>query len=73
MISLQTRRHKSKQTFVQMIKLGTRTAAWMYLTNFGESTLQDVITELEPDLLQTGPSIILAQVWTAPLRPFPDC
>jgi hypothetical protein len=33
-----------------LIKFATRIPAFMYLTDFRENTLQDVITKLEPDL-----------------------
>ena len=44
--------YKSKRTLVQekLIKFATRIPAFMYLTDFRENTLQDVITKLEPDL-----------------------
>jgi len=32
-----------------LIKFATRIPAFMYLTDFRENTLQDVITKLEPD------------------------
>lgn len=43
---------KSKRKLVQekLIKFATRIPAFMYLTDFRENTLQDVITRLEPDL-----------------------
>jgi predicted house-cleaning noncanonical NTP pyrophosphatase (MazG superfamily) len=43
---------KSKRKLVQekLIKFATRIPAFMYLTDFRENTLQDVITKLEPDL-----------------------
>ena len=46
---------KSKRKLVQekLIKFATRIPAFMYLTDFRENTLQDVITKLEPDLFQT--------------------
>src|SRR4029078_588762 len=34
----------------KLIKFATRIPAFMYLTDFRENTLQDVITKLEPDL-----------------------
>jgi hypothetical protein len=45
--------YKSKRKLVQekLIKFATRIPAFMYLTDFRENTLQDVITRLEPDLL----------------------
>jgi hypothetical protein len=44
--------YKSKRKLVQekLIKFVTRIPAFMYLTDFRENTLQDVITRLEPDL-----------------------
>jgi hypothetical protein len=34
----------------KLIKFATRIPAFMYLTDFRENTLQDVITKLEPEL-----------------------
>lgn len=47
--------YKSKRKLVQekLIKFATRIPAFMYLTDFRENTLQDVITKLEPDLFQS--------------------
>ena len=47
--------YKSKRKMVQekLIKFATRIPAFMYLTDFRENTLQDVITKLEPDLFKT--------------------
>lgn len=47
--------YKSKRKMVQekLIKFATRIPAFMYLTDFRENTLQDVITKLEPGLFQT--------------------
>lgn len=44
--------YKSKRKLVQekLIKFATRIPAFMYLTDFRENTLRDVITRLEPDL-----------------------
>jgi hypothetical protein len=44
--------YKSKRKLVQekLIKFATRIPPFMYLTDFRENTLQDVITKLEPDL-----------------------
>ena len=46
--------YKSRRKLVQekLIKFATRIPAFMYLTDFRENTLQDVITKLEPDLFQ---------------------
>ena len=47
--------YKSKRKLVQekLIKFATRIPAFMYLTDFRENTLQDVITKIEPVLFQT--------------------
>src|SRR6185437_21555 len=44
--------YKSKRKLVQekLIKFATLIPAFMYLTDFRENTLQDVITKIEPDL-----------------------
>jgi hypothetical protein len=44
--------YKSKRKLVQekLIKFATRIPAFMYLTDFRENTLQDVITRIEPEL-----------------------
>lgn len=44
--------YKSKRKLVQdkLVKFATRIPAFMYLTDFREITLQDVITKLEPEL-----------------------
>jgi hypothetical protein len=49
------REYKSKRKMVQekLIKFATRIPAFMYLTDFRENTLQDVITKIEPDLFLT--------------------
>lgn len=46
---------RSKRKLVQekLIKFATRIPAFMYLTDFRENTLEDVITRLEPELFQT--------------------
>lgn len=46
------REYKSKRKQIQekLIKFATRIPAFMYLTDFRENTLQDVITKLESDL-----------------------
>lgn len=46
------REFKSKRKLVQekLVKFATRIPAFMYLTDFRENTLQDVITKIEPDL-----------------------
>lgn len=47
--------YKSKRKLIQekLIKFATRIPAFMYLTDFRENTLQDVITKLETDLFLT--------------------
>jgi hypothetical protein len=47
--------YKSKRKMVQekLIKFATRIPAFMYLTDFRENTLQDVITKIETDLFLT--------------------
>ncbi len=44
--------YKSKRKLIQekLIKFATRIPAFMYLTDFRENTLQDVITKLEPEM-----------------------
>ena len=51
-LSEEEKEYKSKRKRVQekLIKFATRIPAFMYLTDFRENTLQDVITKLEPDL-----------------------
>lgn len=46
--------YKSKRKLVQekLIKFATRIPAFMYLTDFRENTLKDVITKLEPELFR---------------------
>ncbi len=54
-LTKEEREFKSKRKQVQekLIKFATRIPAFMYLTDFRENTLQDVITKLEPDLFLT--------------------
>jgi len=51
-LSDEEKEYKSKRKLVQekLIKFATRIPAFMYLTDFRENTLQDVITKLEPNL-----------------------
>ena len=53
-LSDEEKEYKSKRKAVQekLIKFATRIPAFMYLTDFRENTLQDVITKLEPDLFR---------------------
>ncbi len=52
LINDEEKEYKSKRKLVQekLIKFATRIPAFMYLTDFRENTLQDVITKLEPEL-----------------------
>ncbi|MFN4944396.1 MAG: GIY-YIG nuclease family protein [Akkermansiaceae bacterium] len=54
-LSDEEKEYKSKRKMIQekLIKFATRIPAFMYLTDFRENTLQDVITKIEPDLFQT--------------------
>jgi hypothetical protein len=54
-LSAEEKEYKSKRKQIQekLIKFATRIPAFMYLTDFRENTLQDVITKLEPDLFRT--------------------
>ena len=56
------REYKSKRKMVQekLIKFATRIPAFMYLTDFRENTLQDVITKIEPDLFRTVTGLTVA-------------
>ncbi|MCC7438561.1 MAG: DEAD/DEAH box helicase family protein [Armatimonadetes bacterium] len=54
--------YKSKRKLIQekLIKFATRIPAFMYLTDFRENTLQDVITKLEPELFLTVTGLTVA-------------
>ncbi len=54
-LSDEEKEFKSKRKKIQekLIKFATRIPAFMYLTDFRENTLRDVITKLEPDLFLT--------------------
>jgi hypothetical protein len=54
-LSDEEKEYKSKRKQIQekLIKFATRIPAFMYLTDFRENTLQDVITRLEPELFLT--------------------
>ncbi|MFN3594915.1 MAG: restriction endonuclease, partial [Thiobacillaceae bacterium] len=60
-LSAEEKAYKSMRRLVQekLIKFATRIPAFMYLTDFRENTLQDVITRIEPDLFRavTGLSV----------------
>jgi hypothetical protein len=53
-LSDEEKEYKSKRKQIQekLIKFATRIPAFMYLTDFRENTLKDVITKLEPDLFK---------------------
>lgn len=54
-LSDEEKEYKSKRKQVQekLIKFATRIPAFMYLTDFRENTLQDVITKIEPELFRS--------------------
>jgi hypothetical protein len=54
-LSEEEKEYKSKRKLVQekLIKFATRIPAFMYLTDFRENTLQDLITKIEPKLFET--------------------
>lgn len=51
-LTAEEKEYKSKRKLIQekLIKFATRIPAFMYLTDYRENTLQDVITKLEPEL-----------------------
>jgi hypothetical protein len=53
-LSAEEKEYKSKRKQIQekLVKFATRIPAFMYLTDFRENTLRDVITKLEPDLFK---------------------
>mgnify|MGYP006279048195 CR=1 FL=1 len=53
-LTAEEKEYKSKRKMVQekLIKFATRIPPFMYLTDFRENTLQDVITKIEPELFQ---------------------
>ena len=54
-LTAEEKEYKSKRKQIQdkLIKFATRIPAFMYLTDFRENTLVDVITKIEPDLFKT--------------------
>ena len=54
-LSDEEKEYKSNRKKIQekLIKFATRIPAFMYLTDFRENTLHDVITKLEPDLFKS--------------------
>lgn len=61
-LSEEEKEFKSKRKLVQekLIKFATRIPAFMYLTDFRENTLQDVITKIEPDLFKVVTGLTVA-------------
>ena len=54
-LTAEEKEYKSKRKQIQekLIKFATRIPAFMYLTDFRENTLKDVITKLEPELFKS--------------------
>jgi len=54
-LTAEEKEYKSKRKQIQekLIKFATRIPAFMYLTDYRENTLQDVITKLEPEMFRT--------------------
>ncbi|WP_230281042.1 GIY-YIG nuclease family protein [Croceicoccus sp. Ery15] len=61
-LTAEEKEFKSKRKLVQekLIKFATRIPAFMYLTDFRENKLQDVITKLEPDLFHAVTGLTVA-------------
>lgn len=61
-LTAEERDYKSKRKLVQekLVKFATRIPAFMYLTDFRENTLQDVITKLEPGLFLSVTGLTVA-------------
>ncbi len=53
-LTAEEKEYKSKRKLIQekLIKFATRIPAFMYLTDFRENTLKDVITKIEPELFR---------------------
>jgi len=51
---------KRKQIQEKLIKFATRIPAFMYLTDYRENTLRDVITKIEPDLFKRVTGLTVA-------------
>ena len=66
-LTAEEKEYKSRRKLVQekLIKFATRIPPFMYLTDFRENTLQDVITKLEPDLFLavTGLTVRTSTSW----------
>lgn len=61
-LSAEEKEYKDKRKKIQekLIKFATRIPAFMYLTDFRENTLQDVISRIEPDLFKTVTGLSVA-------------
>lgn len=61
-LSDEEREYKSRRKEVQdkLIKFATRIPAFMYLTDYRENTLQDVISRIEPELFQAVTGLTVA-------------
>ena len=61
-LTAEEKEYKSLRKKVQekLIKFATRIPAFMYLTDFRENTLTDVITKIEPDLFRTVTGLTVA-------------
>lgn len=61
-LSAEEKEYKSKRKQIQdnLVKFATRIPAFMYLTDFRENTLHDVITKLEPDLFKAVTGLTVA-------------
>lgn len=61
-LTAEEKEYKSKRKQIQekLIKFATRIPAFMYLTDYRENTLKDVITKIEPDLFKTVTGLSVA-------------
>jgi hypothetical protein len=61
-LTAEEKEYKSKRRHIQekLIKFATRIPVFMYLTDYRENTLQDVITKLEPELFKTVTGLTVA-------------
>lgn len=61
-LTAEEKEYKSKRKQIQekLVKFATRIPVFMYLTDFRENTLKDVITKLEPDLFKTVTGLSVA-------------
>ncbi len=61
-LTAEEKEYKSKRKQIQekLIKFATRIPAFMYLTDYRENTLKDVITKLEPELFRAVTGLTVA-------------